>query len=105
MSPSFWVICRKHFMTSREHFNTIPLIQDFPDGRLVENSNGDVEIFLTERENAAQAEVQNVPAKTARTEAVIIAFVAQTLPLFTVAIFLIFAGYLDMVSAFYQMAL
>jgi len=60
---------------------------------------GAVGIFLTGREDAAQAEAQNVPAKAA-----MIAFVVQTLLLFTAAIFLIFAGYLDKVPAFCLMA-
>jgi len=65
---------------------------------------GAVGIFLTGREDAAQAEAQNVPAKPAGMKAAMISFVVQTLQLFTVAIFLIFAGYLDKVPAFCLMA-
>jgi len=89
------------------HMGVFPRSDTLPWGFVVLGAIyliGAVGIFLTGREDAAQAEAQNVTVKAAGMKAAMISFVVQTLLLFTVTVFLIFAGYLDKVPAFCLMA-
>jgi len=92
---------------SEGHIGVFPRSDILPWGFVVLGAIyliGAVGIFLTRREDAAQAETQNAAAKAAGMKAAMIAFTVQTLLLFTATVLLIFTGYLEIVPAFVLMA-